>query len=91
MKAKEDWRDFLESGTYENLWVTNKYISGLGHDGGKTRIPTLKLTASELTNGSPGEVVTNKDKREVLGRLMFPKKHRGEQHPTIITIPSGWQ
>jgi len=82
LHAKQDhWRDFLESSSYENLWIANKYISGPGSDGSKTRIPMLKLMAMESASGSPREAATNGDKSEVLARLMFPRK------PQVSHVP----
>src|SRR5882672_1606290 len=85
---KEHWKDFLESGSYENLWIANKYISGSGSDGGKTRMPTLQISAMESSSGRPGEVVTNEEKSEVLVRLMFPRKLVGEVAPCQYDYPS---
>ena len=82
LHAKQDhWRDFLESSSYENLWIANKYISGPGSDGSKTRIPMLKLMATESVSSSPGEAATNGDKSEVLTRLMFPRE------PQVSHVP----
>jgi hypothetical protein len=37
------WEDFLENAAEQDLWTANKYFKEPIGDGGKTRIPTLKV------------------------------------------------
>jgi len=89
-KAKQEhWWDFLESGTYENLWLANRYLTGVDNDGGITRIPTLKLAAMESLSGLLGEAATHEDKSKVLERLMFPRKLMGRLTLLHCDYPTG--
>jgi hypothetical protein len=47
-KAKtQHWATYLEEATEEQLWTANKYLAEPVGDGGRTRIPTLKVTSED--------------------------------------------
>jgi ribonuclease HI len=81
---KEHWASFLETMTPSSLWVTNRYISGDANDGGKTRIPTLKLTPPAGSGGQTTEAASNEEKSEMLVKLMFPDR------PTACSVPDDY-
>ena len=71
-RAKEQhWQDFLEHADGPTIWAANCYISNPTGDGGRQRIPTLKVTTS---GGMLSEVATNEEKGAVLCQLFFPPK-----------------
>ena len=70
--------------TPSSLWVTNRYISGDANNGGRTRIPTLKLTPPVGSSSQVIEAASNEEKREMLVKLMFPA------HPTACSIPDDY-
>ena len=59
----------------------NKYISNPVGDGGRTRIPTLKVKDDE---GTTREVNTNEDNAKSLATTFFPPK------PAISTVPQNY-
>ena len=68
---KEHWVAFLEGISFSNIWHANRYISAGGSDGGKTRIPTLKLYSLMDPTAPAAEATTNEEKSEMLASLMF--------------------
>lgn len=72
------WQEFLEEAMERELWIANKYISNPTGDGGKTRIPTLKVVRPD---GSRTEAITNEEKADLFVGLMFPKP------PSISRVP----
>jgi endonuclease/exonuclease/phosphatase family metal-dependent hydrolase len=80
------WEDFLENAAEQDLWTANKYFKEPTGDGGKSRIPTLKV-ASEEEGGPIREVNTNEGKAEVLARLFFPKKPDQSRVPQDYEYP----
>jgi len=84
-KAKEaHWIDFLEEASERELWIANKYISNPVNNGGKTRIPALKVTNS---SGQIVSVETNEGKSEVLANSFFPKKPDSSSVPDDCVYP----
>jgi len=69
---KAHWADFLEGMAGGDIWIANRYISGKAKDGGKTRIPTLKLSPPAGSDAPTVEVASNEDKSTMLARLVFP-------------------
>ena len=67
---KHHWRDWLEKASDPDLWTAHKYLTAPAGDGGKTRIPNLKV------QGPDGERTcsNNKDKSTALATTSFPKK-----------------
>ncbi|KIJ98004.1 hypothetical protein K443DRAFT_104713, partial [Laccaria amethystina LaAM-08-1] len=64
--------------------MTNRYLREPTGDGGKSRVPTLKV-ASEDTNGLLREVNTNEGKARALAHLFFPKK------PDVSRVPENYE
>ena len=71
---REHWVGFLERLSYGEVWIANRYISSSGSDGGKTRIPTLKLSLAADPLAPPMIASMNEEKSAMLARLMFPSK-----------------
>ena len=65
---RQHWRDWLEKAEDLDVWTAHKYTSSPAGDGGKSRIPVLKLTrdAQETTANS------NEEKASLLARTFFP-------------------
>jgi hypothetical protein len=81
LKAKEQhWAEFLEEAEERELWIANKYISNPCGDGGKTRIPSLKVPAPD---GSVSVIMSNEGKVELLMKQFFPPA------PAASTVPPG--
>ena len=77
------WEDFLENASEQDLWTANRYFREPTGDGGKSRIPTLKVK-DEGANGLMQEVNTNDGKAKALAHLFFPKK------PDISRTPENY-
>ena len=78
-KAKlQHWKDFLEEAEERELWIANKYISNPAGDGGKTRVPSLKVN---MPDGTTSVVTSNEGKAELLMKQFFPPQ------PTFSTVP----
>ena len=83
MKAKKKhWSDFLEEASDRDLWTSNRYLKEPVGDGGKSRIPTLKVKEPD---GSTREVASNGEKAEVFHKVFFPPK------PTLSSVPEDFQ
>ena len=81
-KAKIDhWNSFLEDAGEADIWMANKYLSSPVGDGGKTRIPMLKVKGSD---GLTKEANTNKEKAKSLAEAFFPPK------PAMSLVPQGY-
>ena len=65
---KAHWEGFLSFLDDKTVWVAHRYMSGEPTDGGKTRVPTLKV---KQVNGQVQNVETNTDKSEVLKDTFF--------------------
>ena len=69
-QAKEQhWQAFLEGITGKELWTTHWYISSPTGNGGRARIPSLKV---DNGNGTSRVISTNDEKGNVFGRIFFP-------------------
>lgn len=85
MKAKtQHWRDFLEDASADDLWTANRYLKEPAGDGGKARIPTLKMTNAD---GSVTKITTNKGKTELLAKSFFPAKPANSSVPVNYDYP----
>ena len=71
------WWEFLENAMDKDVWSANKYVSKPVSDGGRPRIPALKV---KLPNGSQSEVNTNEEKARALAGSFFPKR------PALSTV-----
>ncbi len=76
---KEHWRTFLEGIKGKELWAAHRYMASPVGDGGKARIPTLKVVGSD---GATEDVATNEGKSAALCRIFFPEK------PAVSLVPS---
>jgi ribonuclease HI len=84
-KAKtQHWATYLEDATEEQLWTANKYLAEPVGDGGRTRIPTLKV-ASE--NGQTTEASSNDEKANALAKSFFPEKPNRDLVPPNADYP----
>ena len=67
---KQHWRDWLKKADEPDIWMANHYITAPDTDGGKARIPVLKVTVDrEETTGR-----TNSKKSAALAKGFFPPK-----------------
>jgi hypothetical protein len=81
-QAKIDhWTEYLEQAEEEQLWTANKYLTEPVGDGGRTRIPTLRIVGD---NGQPVELNTNESKAATLAKSFFPPK------PDVDTVPPNY-
>ena len=79
LRAKrQHWEDFLEEATEREIWIANKFIKEPIGDGGRPRIPTLKINMPD----GPKEVSTNEEKAKAIATSFFPPK------PTSSNIPN---
>ena len=56
---KQHWDAFLEELSGKDLWMAQHYVTNLVGDGGKARIPTLKVPDE---SGRSRAITTNKEK-----------------------------
>ena len=70
--AKEQhWKSFLEEITGTELWTAHRYMTSPIGDGGKARIPTLRVVEQD---GTVSTVTSNEEKGVVLCCLFFLAK-----------------
>jgi len=82
-KAKtKHWQDFLEEATTNELWTANKYIKEPITDGGRTRVPTIKV--KNPADDTITYVDTNDKKAEAFAKSFFPPK------PVTSTVPANY-
>ena len=74
----QHWQDFLEAAQGPDMWTANCYISSPAGDGGRQRIPMLKVTRAD---GTTSEVTTNEEKATAFHRSFFPPK------PAAMGVP----
>ena len=67
---RNHWRDWLEKASDPDLWTANKYLAAAASDGGRTRIPTLRVSR----NGQDTAASSNQEKSRMLAEAFFPKK-----------------
>ena len=81
-KTKRDfWMEWLEGVNAKSVWDANRFISMPGSDGGRTKIPALKVMA----NGRViREVQDNAEKSRMLHAIFFKDlpAHEEEEGPT---------
>lgn len=68
---KEHLMDWLEEANAQSIWTMNSMVSGLPTDGGKARIPTLRIRAN---NGTIKELTNNEEKATALFKSFFRPK-----------------
>ena len=79
MAKKQHWDDFLEGLSSKDHWTAQRYATNPVGDGGKARIPTLKVADSARHIRS---VTTNEEKSSIFSQIFFPK------HPADNLIPA---
>jgi hypothetical protein len=67
---RQHWRDWLENADNPDIWTAHRYTATLAGDGGKSRIPVLKLTR----DGQESTAATNKEKSSMLVKTFFPPR-----------------
>ena len=67
---RQHWRDWLEKAEDPDIWTAHKYTSTSPGDGGKSRIPILKLTR----DGQESTASTNEEKSLMLASTFFPPR-----------------
>ena len=82
---RQHWEDFLENAVEQDLWMANQYFKEPTGDGGKSRIPTLKVPGE--MDGLIWEINTNNGKAEVLAQGFFPKKPDQSRVPEDYEYP----
>ena len=86
LKAKrQHWIDFLEEAADHELWTANGYLKEPAGDGGKTHIPTLKVSAED---GITREVNTNEEKAALFSKAFFPDKPAQSLVPPSLQYPT---
>ena len=68
---KRNWTDWLEEADDISIWSINHPISGPSTDGGRTRIPWLKITTN---NSNTQQVMDNQHKSKLLFMMFFPSQ-----------------
>jgi len=87
VKAKRGhWEEFLENAAEQDLWTANKYFKEPTGDGGKSRIPTLKVPR-EGKDGPIMEINTNEGKAKILVQKFFPEKPECSRVPENYNYP----
>jgi hypothetical protein len=66
----QHWRDWLEKAEDPDIWTAHRYTATPAGDGGKSRIPVLKLTNA----GHDTISASNTDKSTLLAKTFFPEK-----------------
>jgi hypothetical protein len=67
---RQHWRDWLERALDLDIWTAHKYTSAPASDGGKSRIPVLKL----MRDGQDHTATSNEEKARLLARTFFPPR-----------------
>jgi ribonuclease HI len=81
---KKHWVDFLEEASDRDLWTSNRYLKDPVGDGGKSRIPTLKVKDA---NGLTREVASNSEKAKVFHKVFFPPRPEASSVPSNFRYP----
>lgn len=82
---RKHWMNFLEEASDSDLWTANRYLKDPIGDGGKARIPTLKV---KEVDGTTREVSTNTDKAEIFNKIFFPPKPDTSSVPENFDYPN---
>jgi hypothetical protein len=67
---RQHWRNWLERAEDPDIWTAHRYMAAPAGDGGKSRIPVLKL----MQDGQEHSASTNKEKSKLLAKTFFPPK-----------------
>ena len=79
---RQHWRDWLEKADDPDIWTAHKYTLAPVGDGGRSRIPVLKMTR----NGRETTTTSNEEKSSMLARTFFPPKPQ-EDVPLHFVYP----
>ena len=79
----QDWVDWLESVTQQDLYIANKYITNEPSDYSSARVPTLKT----VTNSLPSIADNNESKTAVLADSFFLPLPSFSRMPQDTTYP----
>ena len=69
----EHWIEWLETLDEEGVWTVNRMATGPASDGGRGRIPTLKVR-DPVTKEVIREACTNEDKGKLFYQIFFPRR-----------------
>jgi len=67
---RQHWRDWLKKVDEPDIWMVNRYVTAPETDGGKARIPVLKV----IVDGEETIARTNSEKSTALAKGFFPPK-----------------
>ena len=81
---KEHWQEWLEEASGDDIWTAHNYIKTSPGNGSRTCIPTLK---GKNRNGEDFTVTTNKEKGDLLTRMLFPPPPDVSSVPADFTYP----
>ena len=79
---RQHWQDWLEKADDPDIWTAHKYTLAPVGDGGRSRIPVLKITR----NGRETTATSNEEKSSMLARTFFPPKPQ-EDVPLHFVYP----
>ena len=77
--CNQDWTNWLDSATQQDLYMANKYITNKPSDYSCARVPTLKTTSNNASSMAEDNVA----KARALANSFFPPP------PTVSQVPSG--
>ena len=81
---KRHWDDFLEGLSGKDLWMAQRYATSPVGNGGKARIPTLKVT-NDI--GHTRSITTNEEKSSIFSWIFFPKRPIDDHVPPDPDYP----
>ena len=79
----QDWVDWLESVTQQDLYIANKYITNEPSNYSSARVPSLKT----VTNGLPSVADDNNSKTAALADSFFPPLPMFSRVPQVDAYP----
>lgn len=79
----QDWTDWLEATSQQDLYIANKYISNKPSDYSNAHLPSLRTT----TNNLPSSADDNTDKAKALTKLFFPPPLAMSHVPQNVDYP----
>ena len=82
--CSQDWTDWLESATQQDLYIANKYITNEPSDYSSTHVPALKTTFNNI----PGTAEDNIAKAKALADSFFPLPPTTSRVPLDATYPT---
>jgi hypothetical protein len=78
---RQHWQHWLEKVEDPDIWTAHKYMSSPARDGGKSRIPVLKLTHHRQEHVAS----SNEEKSNLLVKIFFPPGPQTPAHCTLYT------